>query len=274
MAGRSIWRLITRKRIITSQCKISLQRRLFCTSNYTPVSSISSIISTTDSAFKSGKTLSESFRLNQLKSLHKGINENRDAIIAAIQSDYGHRSKHEILLAEIIFVEKDIAFQINHLSKNMKPQKINLPIRNRLDGDSAYFKSVPYGNSLIISPWNFPFGLTFQPLAGAIAAGCTAIIKPSELSGNTSNMIQNIVDKYLDNDCYKVIQGDVEQVRNVLQHKFDIIFYTGSTANGKHIARAAAEYLTPTVLELGGKKFRSTLSHIPTMHNLHQTDIM
>ena len=134
------------------------------------------IISKTRTTFLSGITLSESYRRQQLEQLYKLIDENSDDIIKAIQSDMKGRPSNEILLTEISATKSEIAHQLNHLSEYMSAKK--LPSTAAFITDSGSLHYTPLGNILLISPWNFPFQLTFAPLAGAIAAGCTVIIKP------------------------------------------------------------------------------------------------
>ena len=134
------------------------------------------MISKSRTSFLKGITLSESFRRKQLEQLYKLIDENADDITKAIQSDMRGRPSNEIALTEISSTKSEIAHQINHLTQYMTPKKI--PSTAAFITDSGYLHYTPLGNILLISPWNFPIQLTFCPLAGAIAAGCTAIIKP------------------------------------------------------------------------------------------------
>lgn len=146
--------------------------------DYTPLSEIDRVITQTRTSFLKGTTLKESFRRQQLEQLYKLIDENSDEITKAIQSDMKGRPTNEIALTEISSTKSEIAHQINHLSQYMTPKKI--PSSAAFLTDSGYIHYTPLGNILLISPWNFPIQLTFCPLAGAIAAGCTVIIKPCE----------------------------------------------------------------------------------------------
>jgi len=119
--------------------------------------------------------------------------------------------------------------------------------------NSTKIRYEPLGVALIYGSWNFPYFVTLKPLANAIAAGNCAIIKPSEMSPKSSNIIQKIVQKYLDNDCYRVILGDVNVSIQIGKYPFDLICFTGSTEKGKLVAKVAAENLIPCILELGGK---------------------
>jgi len=119
--------------------------------------------------------------------------------------------------------------------------------------NSTKIRYEPLGVALIYGSWNFPYFVTLKPLANAIAAGNCAIIKPSEMSPKSSSIIQKIVQKYLDNDCYRVILGDVNVSIQIGKFPFDLICFTGSTEKGKLVAKVAAENLIPCILELGGK---------------------
>eukprot|EP01084_Bolivina_argentea_P053427 98074_1 len=219
--------------------------------DYTKISEIPNLITKTRTSFLKGITLPESYRRQQLHQLYKLIDENVSEIIEAIQSDMNNRPTNEIALTEISPIKSEIAHQINHLSEYMTPKKI--PSTTAFITDSGYLHYTPLGNILLISPWNFPFHLTFIPLAGAIAAGCTVIIKPSEVSTHSGALIARLIPQYLDNQCYCVISGGPKETTLLLKNKFDLIFFTGGCNIGKIVARAAAEHLTPCVLELGGK---------------------
>ncbi|XP_061856592.1 aldehyde dehydrogenase family 3 member B2-like isoform X2 [Colius striatus] len=119
--------------------------------------------------------------------------------------------------------------------------------------DSAFIRKDPYGVVLIISPWNYPIHLFLVPLIGAIAAGNCVIIKPSEIAKNTERLIAEVLSCYLDNDCFAVVTGGVQETTRLLENKFDYIFFTGSPSVGKVVMMAAARHLTPVTLELGGK---------------------
>ena len=131
-------------------------------------------------------------------------------------------------------------------SRYVLPVMVNFPSTNRI------YKE-PYGTVLIIAPWNYPFQLVFSPLIGAIAAGNTVVIKPSEHSANTSRVVSEIIAAVFDPGHVTVIEGEVAIAARLLRERWDYIFFTGSIAVGKIVAKAAAEHLTPTTLELGGK---------------------
>lgn len=200
--------------------------------------------------FKSGKTINYQFRLSALKKLRETIINEQSTIIKALQLDL-NKSETESYMTEIGLVISDLNYQIKHLKKNMKNKMVKTPL--------AQFKSksftspYPYGNVLIISPWNYPILLTLEPLAGAIAAGNTVIIKPSEDSPNCSKVIKEIISNCFPNEYVAVIEGDYKVASSLLKEKWDYIFFTGSTNIGKIVYQAASQNLTPVTLELGGK---------------------
>ena len=144
---------------------------------------------------------------------------------------------------------------INHALANIdawaKPTVVDTPLL--LGPARSYVVNEPFGVTLVIGPWNYPITTTLGPLVGAIAAGNCVLVKPSELSSNTSRAIKSLMDKYLDPDCYHCVEGGIEVAKALLLERYDLIIFTGSTDKGKLIAKAAAEYMTPTILELGGK---------------------
>ncbi len=200
--------------------------------------------------FKSGATKEYNFRLRALKKLKKCIKKNEKAIYEALRLDL-NKPKFESFVGEIGFVEKEIGFSIKHLKEWMRPKKVPTDMVN-MPGKS-FIHHQPYGVVLIISPWNYPFHLSVMPLIGAISAGNTAIIKPSELSENTSFLLHDMISKCFDENYIAVVNGGREVAENLLEHKFDKIFYTGNSNVGRVVMEKAAKYLTPVCLELGGK---------------------
>ncbi|KAG5868847.1 hypothetical protein JTB14_031152 [Gonioctena quinquepunctata] len=161
------------------------------------------------------------------------------------------KHKQESYTCEIDLVANDLRHTIIDLKKWAEPEKPSKRLVNILDGVFVY--SDPYGVVLIIGAWNYPILLTLGPLVGAIAAGNTIILKPSEISPATAKVLANVLTKYLDPQCFQVVLGGINETTELLKEKFDYIFFTGSTTVGKIIHKAAAEHLTPTTLELGGK---------------------
>lgn len=199
--------------------------------------------------FSTGKTKDIAFRLTQLKNLKQAILDNTDEIISALKADL-NKPTFEAYLLEIGVV-KEIDYAIKNLKNWTKPKKVATPLE-QIPG-SAFIYPEPLGVVLIIAPWNYPFQLAISPLVGAIAAGNCAIIKPSEISPNTSSIIAKICQKTFDPNYIAVVEGGVETSKELLQQKFDHIFFTGGTAIGKIVMEAAAKNLTPVTLELGGK---------------------
>ncbi|MFB2891515.1 aldehyde dehydrogenase [Aerosakkonemataceae cyanobacterium BLCC-F50] len=199
--------------------------------------------------FSTGKTKDIAFRLTQLKNLKQAILDNKDEIISALKADL-KKPTFEAYVLEI-GVLKEIDYAIKNLKNWTKPKKVATPLE-QLPG-SAFIYPEPLGVVLIIAPWNYPFQLTISPLVGAIAAGNCAIVKPSEISPNTSSIIAKIFQKTFAPAYIAVVEGGVETSKELLQQKFDHIFFTGGTAIGKIVMEAAAKNLTPVTLELGGK---------------------
>lgn len=200
--------------------------------------------------FDSGKTLSSDFRISMLKRLYKAVKENEEEINSALKSDLG-KSKFEGFMCEVGLVLTEISYMIKHVKKFSSKKRVKTPLAQF--ASVSYEKSSPYGNVLIMSPWNYPFLLTLDPLADAIAAGNTAVIKPSAYSPATSLIIKKLISDCFPTEYVSVITGGRKENAELLEKKFDMIFFTGSQAVGKEVLRHAAQSLTPAVLELGGK---------------------
>ncbi|KAJ8916810.1 hypothetical protein NQ315_005817 [Exocentrus adspersus] len=201
-------------------------------------------------AFTAGKTKSLKFRKAQLKGLLKFLEECKGDIEKALYKDL-RKHKQECHMCETEVVANDLRHTIMEVAKWANPQKPQKRLVNLLDG--VYRYNDPYGVVLIIGAWNYPILLTLGPLVGALAAGNSIILKPSELAPATANLLAKALTKYLDKDCFQVFLGGVEETSELLKEKFDYIFFTGSTTVGRIIYQAAAKHLTPTTLELGGK---------------------
>lgn len=198
--------------------------------------------------FKSGKTKDIKFRIENLNKLKKNIEKNEQYIMEALKKDLG-KSNFESYSTELGIVLSEISFITKHLKKWAKPKKVKTPITNFKS--SSYIYPEPYGNTLILSPWNYPFQLSIVPLIGSIAAGNTVILKPSSTSYYTSKIIEKIINENFDTGYIHVITG--ERGKKLLDENFDYIFYTGSVPVGKIVMEKASKYLTPVTLELGGK---------------------
>lgn len=200
--------------------------------------------------FKAGKTRSKEFRVNMLQTLEKQIRKHEVNISQALKLDL-NKSETEAYVTEIGFLLEEIRFTIKHIDKWMKPKKVKTAKTHI--GSKGYTVAEPYGVTLIIAPWNYPFQLQMAPLIGAIAAGNTAILKPSELTPNTSHLISSIINEVFDSSYIAVLEGGVETTTHLLEQHFDYIFFTGSVPVGKVVMEAAAKRLIPITLELGGK---------------------
>ncbi|MBN3961350.1 aldehyde dehydrogenase [Nostoc sp. NMS8] len=215
----------------------------------TELSNVGNILHNQREFFQTGKTKDVNFRIEQLKSLKQTIIEHEKSIVEALQADL-HKPEVEAYITEISVV-KEIDYTIKHLQNWSKPKKA--AVSWDFFSYSAKIYPEPLGVVLIIGPWNYPFQLIISPLIGAIAAGNCAIIKPSEIASHTSHIITEIIAKHFDPAYIAVVEGGVEASQKLLAEKFDHIFFTGGTAVGKIIMTAAAKYLTPVTLELGGK---------------------
>lgn len=191
-----------------------------------------------------------SYRKESLKKLLHNIIENEEAIIKALYDDF-KKPAFEAVLTETNYVISDLKETIKKMDSWAKPKKVFASLLNFPSSDYIY--SEPYGNVLILSPWNYPFQLALCPLVAAVAAGNKVTLKPSELTPNTSNIISKIISETFAVKDVVVVTGDATIAQELLNKRWDYIFFTGSVAVGKIVAKAAAENLTPVTLELGGK---------------------
>lgn len=178
------------------------------------------------------------------------VSENESLITAALAADLG-KPDFEARFAECITVQTDIKATLDEIDEWMKP--VSCPTPAALLPGSSFVQRDPYGVVLIIGPFNYPFQLSILPLVAAISAGNCAVIKPSELTPKTSELISTLIPKYMDQRAFKVVLGAIPETGALLAEKWDYIFFTGSDVVGKIVAKAAAENLTPCTLELGGK---------------------
>ncbi|MBE6710948.1 MAG: aldehyde dehydrogenase [Ruminococcaceae bacterium] len=200
--------------------------------------------------FRSGATLPVSFRIEMLKKLYAAVKTYEPEISAALKADLG-KSPMEGFMCETGLVLNEISYMIRHV-KSFAADKI-VPTPLPQFASVSYKKPSPYGNVLIMSPWNYPFLLTIDPLVDAIAAGNTAVVKPSAYSPATSALIEQMLTECFDEEYVAVITGGRKENARLLEMKFDFVFFTGSQNVGKEVLRHTAETLTPAVLELGGK---------------------
>ncbi|MBQ6702433.1 MAG: aldehyde dehydrogenase [Clostridia bacterium] len=200
--------------------------------------------------YRSGATIPVKFRKEQLKKLYNSVKDHTDEINDALQADLG-KSRYESFMCESGLVLTEISHMIKHTKKYARRKKVKTPLAQFRS--ISYKQPVPYGNTLIMSPWNYPCLLTLDPLATAIAAGNTAIVKPSAYSPATSKVVEKIITECFSPEYVAVVTGGRAENAALLDQKFDFVFFTGSQAVGKEVLRHTAEHLTPVVLELGGK---------------------
>ncbi|KAG1777961.1 aldehyde dehydrogenase [Suillus placidus] len=216
----------------------------------TLVSTIPKIRDALRATFRSGLTRPIPWRQHQLYQLARMAQNERELICDALKKDLG-KPKTEVLMAEVGGVIEGALKSAERLPEWAKTEYPDVPDWQKSWKPAIY--KAPRGTVLIISPWNYPMILTFQPLMGAIAAGCTAVLKPSELVPTFSQLLDEIVPKYLDQNAYRVVNGAVPETSKLLELQWDHIFYTGNGRVARIVASAAAKHLTPLSLELGGK---------------------
>jgi aldehyde dehydrogenase (NAD+) len=200
--------------------------------------------------FNSKKTYPISFRINSLKKLKANIIKYENEIFKALKEDLG-KSEAETYFSEISLLYNEINLALRNIKKWSSKKRISSSLINFLSSD--YILPEPYGTILNISPWNYPFQLAISPIIGAVSAGNTVILKPSEYSKNTSELLKKIINESFDKRHVDVVLGGPEVGSDLLDLNWDYIFFTGSTKIGKIVAKKAAKYLTPVTLELGGK---------------------
>ena len=211
---------------------------------------IEKLIKEQNKYFNSGLTRSYESRLVSLKALKRAILSNEDELCGALKADLG-KSRAEAFMCEIELAISEINWLIKHLRGLMRKKYVLTPLAQF--AATSFRSPSPYGNVLIISPWNYPLLLTLEPLADALAAGNTAILKPSAYAPETSKIIKKILEERFNQGLVAVVTGGRAENQALLRQKFDKIFFTGSKEVGKEVMRKAAEHLTPVTLELGGK---------------------
>lgn len=217
----------------------------------TRLNPVPAIVEKARSYFRSDVTRPYAFRIERLRALQASMQKHEQDVFDALAADLG-KSPYEAFPAEIGIVYADLKHTLKALKGWMRPKRWGLPIT--FWPGSAQQIPEPLGTALIINPWNYPFQLATSPLVGAIAAGCNAVLKPSELAPHTGVVIEKVLRHAFGDDGYvTVVQGDAETNQQLLAEKFDAIFFTGSTRVGSIVMQAAAKHLTPVVLELGGK---------------------
>ena len=207
--------------------------------------------------FNSNETKNIDFRIKQLNKFKQLLKENEDLLYKAIYKDFG-KSEFETYLTELSQIYHEINIFIKKIKKWSGKKRVstnfgNMPAR-------SYIIPEPLGNTLIIGAWNYPYGLSLIPVLSSLGAGNTVILKPSELPNNTSKIMAEIINSNFPNEYFCVVEGGVKETTELLNNKFDKIFFTGSIPVGKIIYQAAAKHLTPVTLELGGKSPTFVLS--------------
>lgn len=200
--------------------------------------------------FKTGQTKKLSFRLNSLKKLKEVISTNEKEILKTLNQDLG-RCDFESYIIDINIVLNEIDYALKNLPSWVTPKSVRMPWQHF--PASGWIVPEPYGIALLISPWNAPCQLLFNPLIGAITAGNCVVLKPSEISAHTSELMIRLINETFQQDYIVAIQGGAEESKILLDQQFDYIFFMGSASRGKLVMQAAAKYLTPVTLELGGK---------------------
>lgn len=200
--------------------------------------------------FNSNATKSFDFRISQLKKLKKILKENEETLNEAIYKDF-KKSATENYTSEIGLIYHEIDLYCRNIKKWGKRQKVKTNLLNM--PSKSYIIPEPLGVTLVIGAWNYPYNLLLIPMIASISAGNTVVLKPSEISLNSSALIAKIINENFDAQFLKVIEGGVEETTELLDQKFDKIFFTGSSTVGKIVYQAAAKNLTPVTLELGGK---------------------
>ncbi len=200
--------------------------------------------------FQTGATLPVEFRVKALKKLQAYIRNNEKLITDALTADLG-KSAHEGFMCEVGLVLSEISYMLKNIKKFAADEKRKTCITNY--AARSFVKRSPLGLVLIMSPWNYPFLLTIEPLVDALAAGNTAFVKPSAYSENTSRVIEKMLGECFGSEYVAVISGGRAENQCLLEQKFDHIFFTGSAQVGREVMKHAAERLTPVTLELGGK---------------------
>lgn len=200
--------------------------------------------------FSSGKTIPAEFRLKQLESLKEAMIRHEADLAAALKEDLG-KSRMESYICEIGLTLSELTWMQKHLRSLMRSKRVSTPAAQF--AAKSFRSPSPYGTVLIMSPWNYPVLLTLDPLIDAIAAGNTAVVKPSAYAPCTFDVMKTMIEECFPAHYVAVVDGGRAENQALLQQRFDMIFFTGGKTVGREVLRHAAEYLTPVTLELGGK---------------------
>ena len=200
--------------------------------------------------FSSGKTIPAEFRLKQLESLKEAMIRHEADLAAALKEDLG-KSRMESYMCEIGLTLSELTWMQKHLCSLMRSKRVSTPVAQF--AAKSFRSPSPYGTVLIMSPWNYPVLLTLDPLIDAIAAGNTAVVKPSAYAPCTFDVMKTMIEECFPAHYVAVVDGGRAENQALLQQRFDMIFFAGGKTVGREVLRHAAEYLTPVTLELGGK---------------------
>lgn len=211
---------------------------------------IKNILQQQNHFFSSGKTIPAEFRLKQLESLKEAMIRHEADLAAALKEDLG-KSRMESYMCEIGLTLSELTWMQKHLRNLMRSKRVSTPVAQF--AAKSFRSPSPYGTVLIMSPWNYPVLLTLDPLIDAIAAGNTAVVKPSAYAPCTFNVMKTMIEECFPAHYVAVVDGGRAENQALLQQRFDMIFFTGGKTVGREVLRHAAEYLTPVTLELGGK---------------------
>ncbi|HEY5591697.1 MAG TPA: aldehyde dehydrogenase [Paludibacter sp.] len=218
--------------------------------NETSIYAIENLIQAHHNYFNSQQTKDLKFRIENLKRFKSAIQKFENKIAEALWKDL-HKSKEEAYLTETSIVLQEIDNHLKHLKRWVKSKRVSTPIHLLPSSSKIIYE--PLGVSLIIAPWNYPFQLLMNSVVGAISSGCCAILKPSPYTPNVAGVMEELIHETFEGKYISIVQGGRDVNRILLEQRFDIIFFTGSPDLGKIVMKAAANHLTPVVLELGGK---------------------
>ena len=200
--------------------------------------------------FETDVTLSYEFRRDMLLRFKEMMCQNKERIAAALAADFG-KAYFEAYATEILMIYDELNYMLKNLKGLMKAKRVPTSLVHFYS--KSQIISEPYGNVLIISPWNYPYTLSFVPMIGAMAAGNTVVLKPSETTPHSSALMKEMIAESFPPEYITVVEGEAETTQNLIQDNFDYVFFTGSGQVGREVMKAASETLTPVTLELGGK---------------------
>lgn len=211
---------------------------------------IEEIVSKQRAFFETGATREPKYRRDALERLRTALLKREDAIYEALRADL-HKPAFETYMTELGMVLDELRFQLRHLTRWAKPQRVRTPVAQFYS--SSFTLAEPYGVALILAPWNYPLQLSLEPLIGAIAAGNCVVLKPSAYAPASSRVMAEAIADAFAPEYVAVVEGGRQQNTDLLEQRFDYIFFTGGVTVGRLVMQSAAKNLTPLTLELGGK---------------------